>query len=147
MPDRTSGSALRDHPLIRDLLGLVDEFGLDLADMVIFGSGPLLARGLRSEIGDLDIVARGRTWELVRQYGEPAIGEINGAPIFQFCDGRIQFSAGWVSEAWQADELIDRAEVIHGFRFARLEDVLAYKELLSRPKDQPDIDILRNLGV
>lgn len=147
MPDRTPGSALRDHPLIRDLLSLVDELGLDLADMVIFGSGPLLAQGLRREIGDLDIVARGRTWELVGKHGEPAIGEINGAPIFQFRDGRIQFSAGWVSQAWQADELINRADVIHGLRFARLEDVLAYKELLSRPKDQADIDILRNLGM
>ena len=147
MLDPTSGPELHTHPLIHDLLALVDELGLDLDDMVIFGSGPLLAKGIRSDVGDLDIVARDRTWKVVELHGDPVIGEINGARMFEFCAGRIQFSAGWVSPAWHASDLIARAEIIEGLPFACLEDVLAYKEQLHRPKDQPDIASLRALGI
>ncbi|MBS2964772.1 hypothetical protein KGA66_17065 [Actinocrinis puniceicyclus] len=138
---------LREHPLIHNLLVIVDKLGLDLGDMVIFGSGPLLAKGLRPKIWDLDIVARNETWRLAEQHGVPSIGEVNGARISQFCDGRIQFSAGWVSDEWNATELIDRAEIIQGLPFAQLADVLAYKEQLGRPKDQRDIRRLRKVGV
>ena len=43
-----------EHPLIRRLASL----GLDREHFVIFGSGPLLVQGIRTKIGDLDIVAR-----------------------------------------------------------------------------------------
>lgn len=135
--------ALSEHPLIRRLLILVSELDLDRRDFVIFGSGPLLAHGLRRRISDLDVVARGTTWKRVCTYGNPATGIINGAPMAQFWGGLIQFSSGWISEAWDTDKLIDRAEVIDGLRFARLVDVLTYKQALNRPKDRPDIEALR----
>ena len=59
-----------------------------------------------------------------------------------FWDGLIQFSQGWISADWDADDLIDRAQPIQGWPFARLADVLAYKEVLLRPKDYPDIAAL-----
>ncbi len=147
MPDLTQTGRVREYPLIRDLLALVDELGLDLGDMVIFGSGPLLAKGLRSDIRDLDVVARNETWRLVERHGVPSAGEVNGARMAQFRGGLIQFSSGWVSDEWKAAELIDRAEIIDGLPFARLVDVLAYKEQLNRPKDRWDICTLRKLGV
>jgi hypothetical protein len=58
---------------------------------------------------------------------------------------RLQFSQRWISPAWDADKLIDNAEIIGGIRFARLPDVLAYKRALGRPKDMRDIQrILRS---
>ncbi|MFC4034460.1 hypothetical protein ACFO3J_23715 [Streptomyces polygonati] len=147
MPNLSQNARLREHPLIHDLLALVNEYDLDLSDMVIFGSGPLLAKGLRADIHDLDIVARSKTWCRVKRHGARSIGQANHARIAQFCDGRIQFSAGWVSDDWKAAELIDRAETIRGLPFARIENVLAYKQLLNRPKDQQDIEMLQDLGV
>jgi hypothetical protein len=123
----------------------VTELDLDRRDFVIFGSGPLLAHGLRRRISDLDIVARGTVWRRVSQHGSPAAGTINGAPLALFCGGLIQFSAGWISEDWDADDLIDRAEIIHGLPFAQLTDVLAYKQMLRRPKDRTDIEALLDL--
>jgi hypothetical protein len=137
--------ALSQDKLIRRLVKLVAELDLDRRDFVIFGSGPLLAHGLRRRIRDLDVVARGRVWRRVCQYGIPAIGEINGAPMALFCNGLIQFSRGWISEDWDPDDLIDRAEVIQGLPFAQLTDVLAYKQMLRRPKDLPDIEALLDL--
>ncbi len=134
--------ALSEDRLIRHLVNLVTELDLDRRDFVIFGSGPLLAHGLRRPISDLDVVARGTTWERAFRHGLPATGSINGAPMALFSDGLIQFSHGWISDDWDADDLIDRAEIIQGLPFAQLTDVLAYKQMLLRPKDHPDIAAL-----
>ena len=130
--ERTS---VLDNPIITRLI----QFGLDSDDFVLFGSAPLLAYGLRKEIRDLDVVARSHTWRHVSACGTPGVGAVSGDPVAHFWDGRIQFSRGWISPAWDPDELIDSAEVIEGLRFARLTDVLAYKQVLGRPKDIADI--------
>ena len=142
MPKTADSATLSGDGLIRCLIKLVDDLDLDRRDFVIFGSAPLLAHGLRRSVSDLDIVARGAAWHRAFEYGEPDIGPINGAPMAIFCDGLIQFSAGWITEAWDADDLIDRAEIIQGLPFAPLADVLAYKQMLRRPKDLPDIEAL-----
>ena len=134
--------ALSENWLIRRLAMLVTELDLDRRDFVIFGSGPLLAHGLRHGIRDLDIVARGSTWRVVREYGCPDTGSINGAPMAQFWNGLIQFSRGWISDDWDCDDLIGRAERIQGWPCAQLADVLAYKQMLLRPKDRLDIAAL-----
>jgi len=135
--------ALSENRLIRRLAMLVTELDLDRRDFVIFGSGPLLAHGLRYGIHDLDIVARGPVWDRVSVCGCPATGSISGAPMALFWNGLIQFSQGWISDDWDADDLIGRAESVQGWPFAPLKDVLAYKQMLLRPKDHLDIVALR----
>lgn len=142
MLEAAGSVALSEDRLIRRLVKLVTELDLDRRDFVIFGSGPLLAHGLRRLVPDLDVVARGTVWRRVTQHGFPATGAINGAPMALFWGGLIQFSRGWISEDWDADDLIDRAEIIQGLPFAQLIDVLAYKQVLRRPKDRPDMDAL-----
>jgi hypothetical protein len=129
------------NPLIRLLVGLE----LERDDFVIFGSAPLLAHGLRQSVSDLDVVARGAAWRRASQLGVPAVGTISGSPAFHLDHGRIQIFSEWISKAWDTDELIDRAEIIQGLRFARLADVLAYKQVLLRPKDMADIHALTEL--
>jgi hypothetical protein len=136
---------LTDDSLIGGLWQLMGKYELDPRDFVIFGSGPLLAHGLRTEIEDLDVVARGEVWDRVVEFGEAGAGEVNGARLAVFQDGLIQFSRGWISERWDADALIDRAEMIEGLPFAPLADVLDYKLELRRPKDRQDIALLRSL--
>jgi hypothetical protein len=136
---------LTDDRLIRRLLELVEKYELDRRDFVIFGSGPLLAHGLRKGVEDLDVVARGSVWDRVVEYGDPAAGDINGAPLAMFYNGQIQFSRGWVSDEWRADDLIERAELIDELPFAQLGDVLKYKRALRRPKDRADIRALERL--
>jgi hypothetical protein len=129
------------NPLIRRLIAL----DLDRDDFVIFGSAPLLAHGLRRSIRDLDVVARGAAWRRASELGIPAIGTISGDPIVSLCGGCIQVSQEWVLKTWSVDDLIDRAEIIQGLRFARLVDVLAYKKMLMRPKDIADIQALSQM--
>ncbi len=61
MHEAARSAALSEDRLIRRLIKLVTELDLDRRDFVIFGSGPLLAHGLRRCIRDLDVVARGTT--------------------------------------------------------------------------------------
>jgi hypothetical protein len=129
---------LTRHHLIRRLL-LLD---FDPDDFVIFGSGPLLAHGLRRQVGDLDVVARGAAWRRAGELGVPTIGPLNGAPMYHFYGGLIEVSKEWVSQDWNVDELIDGADVICGLRFARLEHVLTYKVALQRAKDVADLRVL-----
>ena len=115
---------------------------LDPDNFVIFGSGPLLAHGLRRRVGGLDTVACGRTWEHVRGLGVRTVVPPSGTEMIQLWHGLIEVSPEWITPRWDANELIDQADVIDGLRFARLEQVLAYKRLLRRPKDLRDITVL-----
>ncbi|MGD0069623.1 MAG: hypothetical protein ABSB76_40165 [Streptosporangiaceae bacterium] len=145
MHQTARSAALSENRLIRRLIKLIAELDLDCRDFVIFGSGPLLARGLRRGIHDLDVVARGTAWQRVSERGIPEVGAISGAPMALFWGDRIQFSPVWISADWDTDDLIDRAEIIQGLPFAQLTDVLAYKQQLNRRKDQPDIKALLDL--
>jgi hypothetical protein len=112
---------------------------LDPHHFVIFGSGPLLAHNIRTDIGDLDIVARQSAWERARGLGEKAVGPLNGAAMVRFWGGLIEVSQGWTSPEWNANDLIESADSFGGLRFARLEHVLSYKKSLRRAKDVADI--------
>jgi hypothetical protein len=134
MGDATTQRVI-DHPLIRGLTTLA----LDSGDFVIFGSAPLLVHGFRATLGDLDIVARGTAWEQARRFGKPAKGTVTGGEAAHFPEERITVFRNWISPAWDIDNLIERAEIIGGLRFATLADVVAYKLMLRRPKDIADI--------
>jgi hypothetical protein len=59
-----------------------------------------------------------------------------------FCGGRIEIYPRWIvfgdhePYLWDTDELIDKADVIEGLRFARLDDVIRYKRDRNRHKDR-----------
>ncbi len=117
---------------------VLEELSLERDDFVIFGSGPLLAHGIRADIADLDIVARGPAWQRARELG----GSRN---LVRILVGGIEIEIGaqWYSPLrWTADELIDNAEIFSGYRFARLEYVREYKWALHRKKDLLDIALI-----
>jgi hypothetical protein len=130
-----------DHQLIRQLAA----FELNRDHFVIFGSGPLLAHGLRTDIGDLDIVARGPAWDRARRLGAPNKSPLQGTEMVHLCRGSIEVSAEWISSEWDTNQLIDDCDIFDEFRFAKLEYVLAYKRALQRPKDAKDILLIEHL--
>jgi len=129
-------SGLKDHPLIEKLLAL----GLPAADFAVFGSGPMMAHGLK-EAHDLDIIARGAAWSAVQGLGPRTKGAYGGHKI-ELADGAIEVFDSWGPGAWDADELIDTAEVIAGIRFVTLENVLKWKTMMKRPKDAGHIRLI-----
>ncbi|MFD5338509.1 hypothetical protein [Streptomyces hawaiiensis] len=129
---------MRAHPLVQRFLSLE----LDPDHCAVFGSGPMLAHGLKMSLGDLDIVARGPAWQKACKDGALGVSTIGGDPVAAFWGGRVEVFNVWFPQDVSTDDLIDAADVVAGIRFVQLRHVLAYKRRLRRPKDVPDIAAL-----
>ncbi|OKJ34043.1 hypothetical protein AMK22_19010 [Streptomyces sp. CB01580] len=131
---------LTKHPLVRRLLSL----GLAHKDYVVAGSGPLLAHGIRENVGDLDIVARGAAWEAVADLAEPVPAPSGHGRMVRLFDGSLEFFDSWLPDSSSPDSLIERAEFICGIPFCPLLEVLAWKGRSTRQKDRDDLLLIRN---
>ena len=109
---------------------------LPARDYVIFGSGPLVVRGIIAATNDLDVVCRGAAWERVCALSPPRRVEEWGIDLVSLEGGRLTFGTSWAIGVVDPDELIDAAEIINGLPFAPLEYVVAYKKLSGRAKDR-----------
>jgi hypothetical protein len=126
----TSSPSLGD-----ELFDQVRLLKLPAGDYAIFGSGPLIVRGIIEATNDLDIISRGEAWDRVRQVGEISSFDDENECV-NLLDGRITFGTTWKYGSFDLDELIETAEIINGLPFVRLEHVIAYKEAADRPKDR-----------
>ena len=124
-----------EHPLWEEIRAL----DLPGDDYAIFGSGLLAVRGLMELKNDVDIVARGEAWAKAESLGAVAVAD-HSDPVVWLCGGRIEIFAGWMGT--DINGIIDRAELIEGLPFASLEDVLAFKRELRRPKDLEHIRLI-----
>ena len=122
-------------------LDLLRSLGLPVGHHVLFGSGPLLARGWIDEVGDLDVLARGPAWERARQLGDEVHLDEWNVTIIEI-DEVITIGTRWAVGEVDVDDLIDRAEMIDGIPCAPLRDVITYKRILARPKDLAHLDII-----
>ncbi len=121
---------------------------LDLphGDFAVFGSGPLLVRGLIGSAGDLDVLARGPAWEAALVAGEAVYLHEHDV---DFVDVGLGVTLGreWGIGDFDVDELIATAEVIDGLPFVLLEHVVAYKRIAARRKDRVHLALLAESGL
>jgi hypothetical protein len=127
---------------LESLLDRVRALGLPTGDFVLFGSAPLLVRGIVPPTGDVDVLTRGPAWEAARGLGPTVRLSPYDVEVVRLHDGRIEIGTEWGIGDVDVDELIDSAEVIAGLPFARLPYVRAYKELADRPKDREHLRLL-----
>jgi hypothetical protein len=124
------------------LLGEVRALGLPAGNFVLFGSAPLLVRGIVPPTGDVDVLARGPAWEAARALGPTVRLPHHEVDVVRLLDGRIEIGTVWGIGNVDVDDLIDSAEDIDGLPFAGLAHVRAYKELAGRPKDREHLRLL-----
>ena len=129
-------SSLKDHPLIVKLLS----YGLPADDYVVFGSGPMMAHGLRDS-RDLDLLARGKAWEMALELGNLCHKE-EGTRYVVLADGDIEVFEAWGPGHWDTDKVIDAAEIFEGIRFADLNYTLDWKRRMGREKDLKDAKLI-----
>ena len=125
------------------LFDRVKSLNLPVSDFAIFGSGPLIVRGIIPASNDLDIICRGQAWERVKAIGELEYLSKYDVTVVTMCGGRLTFGTKWAIGEFDIDELIDGAEEIDGLPFVRLEHVTNYKEISKRPKDLRHIEALK----
>jgi hypothetical protein len=124
------------------LLGEVRALGLPAGNFVLFGSAPLLVRGIVPPTGDVDVLARGPAWEAARALGPTVRLPHHEVDVVRLLDGRIEIGTVWGIGDVDVDDLIDSAEVIDGLPFAGLAHVRAYKEVAGRAKDREHLRLL-----
>ncbi|MEU7863865.1 hypothetical protein [Nonomuraea sp. NPDC049141] len=133
--------------LLTDPAGLFAELArlaLPRGDFVVCGSAALYVRGLRARMGDLDVVARGAAWDIVRTLAAPQPALSGYGLVVNHPTAAIEFVDRW-TPGWPTDYLIASADLIDGIPFMRLGDVLAWKQRARRPKDLPDIAAVHRL--
>ena len=118
-----------------DLFDRLRSLALPPGDFAVFGSGPLIVRGIIEATNDLDVVSRGAAWERALQLGDLVSLEEHDVEVVSFNDGAITVGTSWAYGEFDIDHLIDSAEIIDGLPFVRLEHVVEYKEAAVRPKD------------
>lgn len=131
---------LTEHPLIR----LLSSLDLPSEDFVVFGSGPLLAHGLKDTVDDLDVLARGEAWRKAERLATPEPAPSGVGRVVKPFNDSIEIFDAWAPKGWDVDQLIDEADIIEGIRFVPLKTVLKWKESAHRPKDDDDIALLRD---
>lgn len=123
------------------LLERLRSLDLPPGSFAVFGSGPLLVRGIIEEAGDLDVLVKRPAWDRVARIGVLVEVE-DGAMVVSVDDGALTFGRSWAYGDFDVEELIDTAETIDGLPFVRLEHVVTFKEAAGRPKDREHLALL-----
>lgn len=108
-------------------------------EVLVYGSGAMVVRGVKKEASDVDLMAKGKAWEECKKMGklaecESGIGERvlvgDGVEVFNRCP-------------WEEMErLFGGSELIEGVRVASLESVKRYKRSMMREKDKKDLSLI-----
>ena len=98
-----------------DIFERLRQLELPAGDFAIFGSGPLMVRGIIESTNDLDVLCRGPAWEQVQTIGRPEYLAEYGITTFAIDDGRITFGNRWAIGDFDTDTLIDHpvGRVLH----------------------------------
>jgi hypothetical protein len=73
-----------------DLFTVLRELSLPAGEYAIFGSGPLIVRGIVEATNDLDVITRRAAWQAVQELGEVTAFE-DGSPCVHLLDGKLTF--------------------------------------------------------
>lgn len=126
----------------KDLFAALRSLQLPAGDYAIFGSGPLIVRGIIEADNDLDILSRGAAWARATELGELVNLIDHGVEVVSFFGGAITVGTKWAIGDFDPDELIDSAEIIEDLPFVRLKYVVRYKKIAGRPKDLAHLRLL-----
>jgi hypothetical protein len=117
------------------LFALLAGLGLPMHDHAVFGSGPLIVRGIVPTGSDLDVICRGPAWKAALRLG-PLVHDVeHDVDLVSLAGGAITLGTSWGIGEFDVGALIDTAEVIDGIPFVRLEHVIGYKRASGREKD------------
>ena len=124
---------LRGHPW-----DVVRALHLPPKDYAVFGSVPMLAHGLIAEVGDIDILATGSAWQAAKKLG--ALKSASGGDQIIQVSHELAIFDGWLG--LDVEGIIERSSLQDDLPIACLNDVVAYKRLLNRPKDRAHLKLL-----
>lgn len=131
---------LRDNPLVQKLLSL----SLPSDDFAVMGGGCMFAAGLKDLNHDIDLIAVGSAWDKAQEFKPAQNIKSEIGQVVTLFDDQIEIFNKWGPGEWNLRKLIDEADINEGIRFVKLDEVLKWKKLINRPKDQDHIKLIEN---
>jgi len=123
-------------------LNELEELNLPKDDFALYGTYPLAIRGIKDCVDDIDVVVKKGLWnKLVTKY--PVVVKDFGNEVRGFIIiGNIEICYSMVAFYEDSEKVIERADIISGYRFVNLEDTMFWKRHLNRDKDIKDIELI-----
>jgi hypothetical protein len=126
----------------KELFQKVRDLNFPQGQYALFGSTPMGVRGIR-ESRDADIIVTGEFFNVLKSSGEWKIKfTIRNTEVLIDEAGDIEILKDWGPGDWNIRELINGSEVIDDLPFVKLEEVLKWKNLLTREKDYKDVELI-----
>lgn len=118
----------------------VRQLNLPAGQFAVFGSGPLVVRGMRDS-DDIDLIV---TEELFKQLAQDENWDkVELRDHHQSLrKGDLEIFHTWAPGAWDVADLIRNAEMIDGLPFVRLDAVVEWKQLRNEVKDREDLALI-----
>lgn len=126
---------------MKTLFHRLKDLGLPKGKYAIFGSGPLLVRGL-IQPHDLDIIVTKDVFEESQERPGWILKKAPSGSPYLDAGIKIELWRDWRPGIWDIGKLIREAETIDGLPFVSLESVLVWKKLHGRTKDQKHIKLI-----
>lgn len=124
------------------LLAAVRGLDLPLGQYAVFGSGPIVVRGLR-EGADIDLVVTPELYARLRETPEwTARPRDDGGETLARDDFDVMERLEFPGYAGDVPAMIADAEPIEGVPFVRLPELRRFKAALNRPKDHVDLELI-----
>ncbi len=123
----------------KELFQKAKDLQLPMGQYALFGSTPLGIRGLR-DCHDIDIIVTEDLWNKFKNENWEII-TVNDS-VQKLSKDDVEILKNWYPGEWDIKKLIEEAEIIDGLPFVKLEEVLKWKKLFNREKDQKDIKII-----
>jgi len=107
-------------------------------DMVIYGSAPLVLRGLKGKNDDLDVLVKEDLWNKLKvDYPNNINGdyiEING----------VSFSHKSSEYFESMDNIMQKSDIIDGYHVMNLEETVKWKEKVGTEKHLEDANLIKS---
>jgi len=123
-----------------ELFESVRKLNLPIGKFILFGSAPIVVRGLR-ECRDIDILVTEDVWESYRNKPEWKLKETPKGSEY-WSHGDIELWKDWNPPLQNIEKVIKEADIINGLPFGRLEDVVKRKKIRGQEKDLKDIELI-----
>ena len=122
---------------IRNYKGFIKSVGIKPSDMYVVAGGSMLVHSLRESTDDIDAIVTPAIFALIKMRLKPWFYYQDNSHF----SGMVVLSVGPFDIHMQENP-VDNVVVVDGVACQSLDDVLALKQKLNRPKDQVDIEKL-----
>ena len=143
MLKRPKGRFCYDGVMFDQLIMDVKSINLPKGSYALFGSAPIIVRGLREASHDIDIVVKDSLWNQYAKKTEWTKRPIRDDYYLEWEGHNIELWRSWGPGHWDINKIIEDAELVDDLPFVRLETVLAWKKRNGRPKDLKDVQLIQ----